>query len=378
MARLARVTQKIFAGSAANNGVFGSAQASGGTLSNVLSTIMGLSAWANGWLDAVIGGSKFPPLEEFQSVEYVHSTQIAYLLQQGIAEYDAGTTYWLDNIVCKPGTTQLYASNIDNNTGNALGAAVSNADWIYLGDLASLGTSSTIKGYRKLAGAWASNTTATWTAESLVAQNSSNQPVQLNAYNQTLNIATAGAGGLDTGAIAANTWYYVFAIYNPTGPTTSIIMSLSSSAPTLPAGYTSKIRIGAVYLDGSSHIRGFLQEGPDVQHVVGNNLPAPIIISSGSQTIWTAVSVASVVPTTASRIMGTVGAGTNSENGVAPNNSYNTNFSSQASGPVISNSGTSVSNCYLPYDFVLESSNIYVGGAFASNFVTCIGYKENF
>ena len=120
MARLPRVTQKIFAGLASNNGQFGSAQAATFNLTNVLSAIMALSAWGQGWLAAVIGGSKFPPLEEFQAVEYVHSSQIAYLLQQGISEYDAGTTYWMNNIVVNPGTYQLYGSVTDNNTGNAL------------------------------------------------------------------------------------------------------------------------------------------------------------------------------------------------------------------------------------------------------------------
>ena len=138
MARLPRVTQKIFAGSATNNGVFGSAQAATFTLSNVLATIMGLAAWGQGWLSAVIGGSKFPPLEEFQAVEYVHSSQIAYLLQQGISEYDAGTTYFANNICVNGGTLNLYASAVDNNTGNAL---TNPAYWNYLGNLSSLGQS---------------------------------------------------------------------------------------------------------------------------------------------------------------------------------------------------------------------------------------------
>jgi hypothetical protein len=133
MARLSRVTQKIFAASAANNGVFGSAQANAGpgTISNVLATIMGLPAWGAGWLSAIMGSSKFPPLEEIQALEYVHSAQIAYLLNQGIAEYDAGTTYYTNQICAKAGTYQLYGSITNGNLGNALTDA---ANWVLLAD----------------------------------------------------------------------------------------------------------------------------------------------------------------------------------------------------------------------------------------------------
>jgi hypothetical protein len=135
MARLPRVTQKIFAGSASNNGVFGSAQAGTKVLSNVLATLMGLSAWDNGWVDAIMGSSKFPPLEEFQALTYIQTTQLAYLLQQGIAEYDSGTTYWAKNIVCKAGTYELYGSVTNSNVGNALSDPT---NWLFLGDLSTI------------------------------------------------------------------------------------------------------------------------------------------------------------------------------------------------------------------------------------------------
>ena len=141
MSRLARVTQQIFASAAANNGVFGSAQIGTKITSNSLPTIMSLAAWAQGWLSAVLGASKFPPLEEFQAVEYVHSTQIAYILQQGIPEYDGGTTYWTNNIVINPGTFQVYGSLQDGNIGQALNNA---AYWKLLVDLSTIGSGNPI------------------------------------------------------------------------------------------------------------------------------------------------------------------------------------------------------------------------------------------
>ena len=143
MSRLSRVTQIIFGGTATNNGVFGSAQLGTPTTSTAIATIMGGAAWLAGWLSATLGSSKFPALEEMQGVDYVLSTQIAYLLQQGIAEYDSGTTYYTHNIVCNPGTYQIFGSLTDTNVGNALPTApASNTNWLFLGDLSTLATPS--------------------------------------------------------------------------------------------------------------------------------------------------------------------------------------------------------------------------------------------
>jgi hypothetical protein len=63
------------------------------------------------------------------------------------------------------------------------------------------------------------------------------------------------AGGLDTGSIAVDTWYYSYAIYNPTTNTSDYLFSASSSSPTLPSDYTKKRRIGAPFLtNGSGNI----------------------------------------------------------------------------------------------------------------------------
>ena len=123
MSKIARNTQKVFAGSATNNGVFGSAQANSGagTLSNSLPTIQGLTAWASGWIAATLGADKFPCLEEMQAVDYVITTQLAYLFQQGMAEYDAGTTYYQYSMCAKSGTFQIYGSVFNGaNVGNDL------------------------------------------------------------------------------------------------------------------------------------------------------------------------------------------------------------------------------------------------------------------
>lgn len=62
-------------------------------------------------------------------------------------------------------------------------------------------------------------------------------------------------GGLDTGAVANNTPYYIYAIYNPTSGVSDILFTATKGSPTMPSGYTKKCYIGALYTDGSGNIR---------------------------------------------------------------------------------------------------------------------------
>jgi len=62
----------------------------------------------------------------------------------------------------------------------------------------------------------------------------------------------SAAGGLDTGTIAANTTYHIFAILRSDTGVTDYLFSLSATAPTLPTNYDFKKRIGSWRTDGSS------------------------------------------------------------------------------------------------------------------------------
>lgn len=165
MSRLARITQLLF-GTGGNVGTGGYGAAAGGNTatelatSSSLATIMGTSQYAAGWLGATLGASKFPAIEDMNAMDYLLSSQIAYILQQGVPEYDAGTTYWQKNIVCKPGTYQLYGSVTDSNTGNAL---TSTANWLFLGDLSTLANPSHFYSGGVTAGSAAAQTLATLT-----------------------------------------------------------------------------------------------------------------------------------------------------------------------------------------------------------------------
>jgi len=68
-------------------------------------------------------------------------------------------------------------------------------------------------------------------------------------------------GGLDTGAKAANTWYYLHLIQRPDTGVVDVIFSTSATSPTMPTSYTRRRRIGAVLTNGSSNIIAFSQRG---------------------------------------------------------------------------------------------------------------------
>ena len=81
--------------------------------------------------------------------------------------------------------------------------------------------------------------------------------VPILAITKNVNATWAAGtnqGSLDTGSIAANTWYYIYGIYNPTTQVSDIITSTSNSAPSLPSGFTKYGLIHTFLTDSSSHI----------------------------------------------------------------------------------------------------------------------------
>lgn len=122
MARLTRKNIKVFAGSANNNGVFGSLQANNPTLSNDVEVIQSLTAWSQGWNAATETSEELPPLEEIQAVEYVTTYEQAYIMQEGLPEWAATVTYYKGSLIKEVTTNgfRIYCSLTDDNTGNII------------------------------------------------------------------------------------------------------------------------------------------------------------------------------------------------------------------------------------------------------------------
>jgi hypothetical protein len=72
-----------------------------------------------------------------------------------------------------------------------------------------------------------------------------------------------GNGGLDTGAIANSTWYHFWLIQRPDTGVVDVLISLSATAPMMPASYTLKRRIGSGFTNGSAQWTSFTQQNDE-------------------------------------------------------------------------------------------------------------------
>ena len=72
-------------------------------------------------------------------------------------------------------------------------------------------------------------------------------------------------GGMDTGTEAASTWYHVWLVKRSDTGVVDALFSLSATAPTMPANYDRKRRLGAVRNSSGSALLAFIQQGDRVR-----------------------------------------------------------------------------------------------------------------
>lgn len=196
---------------------------------------------------------------------------------------------------------------------------------------------------------------------------------------KTLKNINLTFNALDTGAIAASTWYAVHIAYN--GTTAIGILSLSATAPTLPEGFTFFARVGWIRTDATANKYPFpfTQYGNNVQYklVALSNLTAPRLMASGtlgnvSTPTWSAVSVSAFVPPTAKIINVNAFSPNSGACLYAPNNLSGSYTSTINPPPFYGNAAYSEINGSV----VLESTNIYVACSVACYFF-CAGWEDN-
>ena len=122
MARLPRKTQKIFGGSLSASGnvaQIGSTVTGTPVYSTDLDTIQALTAYLNGFSSQVVAGTASPVLQEFNAVLRMLTQQVGYILQLGVQEWVATTSYYVGSMA-QDGAGVLYVSLTDDNLGNAL------------------------------------------------------------------------------------------------------------------------------------------------------------------------------------------------------------------------------------------------------------------
>ena len=82
--------------------------------------------------------------------------------------------------------------------------------------------------------------------------------VDTGAQSFTIDTSLSGVLGIDTGSIAINKWYYIFAVRGTAG--VSVIFSLSEILPALPTGYDEYRLVSMFYSDASSLVSTFYQQ----------------------------------------------------------------------------------------------------------------------
>ncbi len=129
MSKIARKTAQLFGVNAGATGVeeFASKEIGGTLVYSTDPAVIQTAAWTLGWSAAQYEGVFAPYFQDRNAVDLVIFYQLAYILQQGIAEWDSGTTYYTNSIVQNGG--DLYISLVDGNVGNTPPAGASNSYW---------------------------------------------------------------------------------------------------------------------------------------------------------------------------------------------------------------------------------------------------------
>ncbi len=152
MSKLDRKDIKIFGNTAptADLRQFGSTREGIPVASTDPDVLQSLTNYEDAWNQGVVASLNIPPLEEFNTLQYLLSRELAYIQQVGIPEFSVTTTYFANkSIVRTPEDSTLYKSAVDDNLGNDIvGVADYDAGTTYAEDDLAADTNGDI--YRSL------------------------------------------------------------------------------------------------------------------------------------------------------------------------------------------------------------------------------------
>jgi hypothetical protein len=122
----------------------------------------------------------------------------------------------------------------------------------------------------------------------LVLTNAAGDSVAIkNALTYTLNLSNSGLPNtLDAGSLIGSTYYYVFAIYNPTAGILATLGSLNPTSPTLPSGYTYFRLIGLFRTNASSQIDPFYNQNGRVVNLGQTANVGVITVNTTSNNVY--------------------------------------------------------------------------------------------
>jgi hypothetical protein len=122
--------------------------------------------------------------------------------------------------------------------------------------------------------------------------------------NTTCALNASGAGGLDSGTEASNTWYYLYAIYNPTNEISNLLLSTInesvSGSIALPSAYTKKRQLKtAIRNNASNNIIPFIYYN-SIEKTIYRDFDtigsAYRTVSASTPTSWSSYSQSGLIP----------------------------------------------------------------------------------
>lgn len=149
---------------------------------------------------------------------------------------------------------------------------------------------------------------ATLTADQIIVGASlSGQAYRLASFSKTINLATTGAGGMDTGTAPVSGFVALYAIYNPTTGisallgvnATSAVASNVYTGASLPAGYTASALLSVWPTNSSAQLVVGAQKDRDIR--ITRSTALTTSVQQGS---FTSVSLANIVPPNAVSAVG--------------------------------------------------------------------------
>ncbi len=151
----------------------------------------------------------------------------------------------------------------------------------------------------------AASLTATFTADELIVEDAAGT-YRINSFAKSINLATVGPGGMDSGAAPAAGFLAIYAIYNPTTKASALLARNATSVkvgdvydgPNMPAGYTASALVSVWRTQAGKLVVGY-QEGRRIHTSWG-----PLLNGTTQQGTLTALSVAGYVPLNAKTLSG--------------------------------------------------------------------------
>ncbi|CND01150.1 tail fiber protein [Yersinia frederiksenii] len=145
----------------------------------------------------------------------------------------------------------------------------------------------------------ATSVAATFTADELIVQVGwGGRQYKLSGFSRSINLATTGSGGMDTGTAPATGYVALYAIYNPTSGATALLAVNATSAlapevyggANMPAGYTASALVSVWGTSSGQFVVGH-QMGRHIG-IISNQLYS----TAGSVLGYSGISLAAAVP----------------------------------------------------------------------------------